>query len=57
MNNVNLAYHDDPIVVGSEPWHLRKNVFVGSVYFASSGKNTSADFCLLTEHELVQMVI
>jgi len=46
MNNVNLAYHDDPIVVGSEPWHLRKNVFVGSVYFASSGKNTSADFCL-----------
>jgi len=21
-------------------------MFVGSVYFASSGKNTSADFCL-----------
>ena len=40
-----LAYHD-PIVVGSQPWHLRKNMFFGSAYFASSGSNTSADFCL-----------
>jgi len=40
-----LAYHD-PIVVGSWPWDLRQNTFVGNVYYASSGKNAYSDFCL-----------